>query len=40
MMYGLNEFQIVELVLMVIVSGLLIGTFIGLLVRSLYRFIY
>jgi len=37
MIYGMNEMQVVELLLLVLTTGLIIGTFVGLLVRAMHR---
>lgn len=39
-MNGLNEFQIIELILLVFSTGLILGTFIGSLVRALQTVFY
>jgi hypothetical protein len=39
-MYGLSELQVAGLVLMVIQSGLLIGSMIGIIARALHKIIY
>jgi len=39
-MYGLNEIQIAEVILLVLSSGLIIGTFVGSLIRGLQFIFY
>lgn len=34
MIYGLNEIQSAELILLILTSGLIVGSFIGLIVRA------
>jgi len=40
MIYGLNEIQSAELILLILISAIVFGTFMGLLVRSLPSLFY
>jgi len=39
-MYGLDEIQVIEVLLLLLHSGLIIGTFIGMLTRGLNSLFY